>query len=346
MLKNETVLGTKRTFGEVELVQLILTKESSMMPIGTPVLSAVGGESSRGKVPIYVVFSPNISGSTRRLVLAPSTCLENANIPAIDRIHSVLDVESFVPEKIARLVEYVQDVGAITLISSDDTALTAAATFVKEIGRQFKYKGLFSYSPAGPLFYSRRGSDVQLAVVSLFALRYCIPIFNPRKVDGIGVRYCHAAKNLSEERGTLDSAFRFEMVYSNHLDNVFEVDGCRINTEGIHLSLYRDMESLSTLRIKQDKKDKNTQPAKEKEVKLYNGGEIKISFSSPQQPGFEEWVTEHNEQSNESPEETPGPLTFGVGETYWPEANALVNEELSLDEESDIDEPDIPDEEI
>jgi hypothetical protein len=72
--------------------------------------------------------------------------------------------------------------------------------------------------------------DDIVPVMMFFDLKYFIPIFNPKKADGIGVRILYLSRD-NTEKNVANPVFYSEMVASNNRTNLFYLDGVSILKE-------------------------------------------------------------------------------------------------------------------
>ena len=140
--------------------------------------------------------------------------------------------------------------GAISIVIECQPGRSDIIKNIMQLNNYFKYHELFSYNNQGQKSL-RDQEDRYVCVVSLFDLQYCIPIFNTKKVDGIGVRIITTCNKSSEEYGYLDPVVRADFILSNYEDNVFFVDGVHINTYKypVGSSILIELEKMVSLKV-------------------------------------------------------------------------------------------------
>lgn len=152
-------------------------------------------------------------------------------------------ISEFKADNFSTLLKYVKDNGSITfnisaseyengLLVSNQEKKTAASVCefldtLYNICEGYKYYSLFfcQYSES---FVSADVSDIYYTA-SFLDLYNCVPIFNHRKVDGIGVIFNMNLINPTKATGSLVSKACIALVLSNYKDNIFITDGIRIN---------------------------------------------------------------------------------------------------------------------
>jgi len=176
--------------------------------------------------------------------------------------HKVLTVSKFDIGKFDRLLEFVRDIGGISLVIEYETGRRAAPDSIKQIEKVFKYSSLFYYNAWTNKFLKDK-EDKFICILTLLDIPYCLPLFNMRKVDGIGLSFTGAIVKASKAQGYLHRTFRADFIYSNYEDNVFFVDG--IATNGMQRpdnSIYDNLNKLTSQRFEIGKEDKDRKKKK------------------------------------------------------------------------------------
>lgn len=155
--------------------------------------------------------------------LSPKSLITNHKIKAVDK---------FEKNKLYSINKYVADNAAITFTFSN---LKAAALFWKDIPylcSTYKYTALFYHLGGGR---KRKNPEEKfIPFVSFIDLPYCIPVFDYRKIDGMGVCCGFMYKKGHEENGKiLYTTTTVDMLYfilSNHQANILYTDGVKLGS--------------------------------------------------------------------------------------------------------------------
>jgi hypothetical protein len=219
--------------------------------------------------------------------------------------HKILTVSSFDFGKFDRLLEFVRDVGGLSLIVEYEEGRRELAESVRQIERVFKYCSAFSYNTwSDKQLWTK--DDKFVCVLTFLDMPYCVPLFNMRKVDGIGLSFCGATVQASIEYGYLNKTFRTDLMYSNYEDNIFFVDGIAVNSmRRPDSSIYSELNKLTVRHFEIGKPDKKKRmfsaPAGE-DIVSQVGGNVSFSFP-PSETQPEEMVEEATDDSPEVAQE-------------------------------------------
>jgi hypothetical protein len=215
---------------EPEFAHVILSQDWDSWPCGTPlVIDGTCLRSERAEnIRTFSLFPPRSYINKLEDIIVHRDCLVRTSLPPLAETHRTLTVEKFDNSRLERLRQYVKEMGGITFIVKEEKNRKKLIRTLKFFPRLFKYSSLFHYSRYGNKYLSG-DDDELLGVISFFNLPYCVPLFNMKKVDGIGLSYCQAPRKISEKNNMLVRAFRVDMVLSNYLDNIFVIDGSDVN---------------------------------------------------------------------------------------------------------------------
>ena len=266
MLDSNTILGI-RTYLECEEYEHgLLTQNNDCWPCGTPIVYRAGIlESQRRPVstaPAYVLMPPSQAAGGVEYAQVHLGAISPVGLKPLCKNHKVLTVSKFDIGKFDRLLEFVRDIGGISLVIEYETGRRAAPDSIKQIEKVFKYSSLFYYNAWTNKFLKDK-EDKFICILTLLDIPYCLPLFNMRKVDGIGLSFTGAIVKASKAQGYLHRTFRADFIYSNYEDNVFFVDG--IATNGMQRpdnSIYDNLNKLTSQRFEIGKEDKDRKKKK------------------------------------------------------------------------------------
>lgn len=166
----------------------------------------------------------------------PGTCVKihNKNIyqlPQKNLIggHKVKPIDTFNIEKIGEIRDFVKSNTAITFAMFDARKGSNFFATIPNLCSRYKHSAFFYHCGDGLSGNIRDTNDVFVSFVSFIDINYCIPIFDHRKVDGMGV-YCGFMYNNKHGRcPVLIDVLCF--VLSNHQENLLYADGVKITPE-------------------------------------------------------------------------------------------------------------------
>jgi len=220
-------------------------------------------------VPVLFPFSP-------RTGVTPGTCIKinSKNIyelPQKNLIvgHKVKTIDKFNVKNLKKIRDFVKDNAAITFALFDASNAIDFFASIPDLCSRYNHSTFFYHYGNGLSGHIRDADDVFVSFVSFIDINYCIPIFDHRKVDGMGV-YCGLMYNNKKNKGSILIDVLCS-VLSNHKENLLYTDGTNIATESrvsndvlkymiqrIKLKSKCKMEKAVTDKVKKVKNDENT----------------------------------------------------------------------------------------
>lgn len=194
--------------------------------------------------------------------------------------HAVKDLVHFNSRKLRKIQEYVDAYGSISFnIGANNpagkhkyTAGSFALKFIEnllEISEQYTYNSL-QYNAINDGY--KIDSNNMVFILTFLSLSNCVAIFNPKKLDGMGMIFSIAQKKESFESGTLSSVAKIAMLYSNHLDNLFVVDGVTISeVDPLHKDTVGRLASFITANADSKPKNKGKKKSSKDDVLRFIG---------------------------------------------------------------------------
>ena len=146
--------------------------------------------------------------------------------------HKIKVVDEFKKSRLYDIGEYVTTNAALTFTFPN---LKTAYMFwenIPHLCHMYKYTAFFYHLGGG----KRRKSPKEefIPFVSFIDLPYCVPIFNHRKINGMGVccgfMYKKEHNNNGKITYTTTTVDTLYFILSNHKTNVFYIDGVKLNT--------------------------------------------------------------------------------------------------------------------
>lgn len=153
-------------------------------------------------------------------------------IPSPDHIIAsgqVVYIEEFI-NNIPKIQKFLANNKSLTLIINNLAGCMKFITHgIEEIQSGFKYSTCTSYIAPGNWHDSNCPEDQLMLFITIHNLANAVPIFNRRKVDGLAISVVTIWPESSIHTGCLYSNSDFNVIVSNFEDNIFVVDGERIN---------------------------------------------------------------------------------------------------------------------
>lgn len=187
-------------------------------------------------------------------------------------------LKTVVPKKvdIAQLddaIAYTNEYGAISLRPDQE----GTKEFLKNMNyllSRYKFHTSIDYSYATAKQVRGWGISNETAAVpciTIFDISHCIPIFNTRKVDGIGLLYEVILKDATEVNGSVFKSSSLTMIFSQFNDNLFYLDGETLASpnkfdRSIIKYLLQGVDDIQVL-VKQNRKEKENKKPKQKPTK-------------------------------------------------------------------------------
>lgn len=164
--------------------------------------------------------------------------------------HPIENVERFPLDKMATINERVKETGAYTFVVEKEKAILEAVKKIPKVSEEaFRVASLMKYE----IDTSKSAGSKLNLLVSFLDLPYCIPIYDSRYVDGMGMFVALYFPEISEEKQTLFIKHIYAVVLSHHKENVLTIDG------GSEVNAYEPIPSgltdlfLSTVKQKPEK---------------------------------------------------------------------------------------------
>ena len=143
-------------------------------------------------------------------------------------LHYIKPIEKFSMGTINYVIKYAKHWGAITL---KFVGHQEAANFVNKLKAIFKLYN--HYSSFGSNFQHTSSAFFKHATCKFYAtfidVSYCVPIWNPKKVDGMGLIISLVSDDTGQPNGMPLVAFNSAIMLTNYEENIFKVDGCVAN---------------------------------------------------------------------------------------------------------------------
>lgn len=187
--------------------------------------------------------------------------------------HKFKIIEFFDESQIKTIKQYTEEYGAITLIIEEQAAMVSAINSITSIKNAFNYCCFMNVKNANP---DHSADDLPALFISFIDLPYAIPIFNDKKVNGIGVRMGLYWPKLTESSHKLTPIYEIYFIVSMFEENIFYIDGKTLNKPGMddksqkELFMFNLEQSLKPQKEKSLKQKKATKDNLTIDVGTYN----------------------------------------------------------------------------
>lgn len=186
---------------------------------------ALSGEISAGKKFAHAVipFSPRDGYSLRHKTGVTPQIIRMDSRQLIEG-HRIEVLDKFPLNSIRELATMAQERGGISFIISDRKEMTRTVNgLIGRAEKVFKYVECMKYETDA---YSRElvGDDLVLSV-TFMDLPYCIPIYDTRNMDGVGVMVSLFHPKATERSGSFHHHCIYATVLSNFAENLYKIDG-------------------------------------------------------------------------------------------------------------------------
>jgi len=296
MLDSNTILGVRGYLNCEEYDHGILTQNWERWPLGAPVVysreefeSDEHGSATR----ILSLISPSQQAAGLETIAVYTKNIVPVDLKPLRKYHKVLNIDRFDIDRLDRLIEFIHDVGAISLVIDSDIGRKHISADLRKLSDVFKYNTLFYYNRWGSKHLAGK-DDVYSCVLTFLDIPYCIPLFNTHKVDGIGLSVSGVTHEQSIKTGVLNRVFKAEIIYSNYADNLLVIDGVDVNKNSpIGDSMFREIGDVVNRELEVgppvSSKKKKRMLSSDKEQEPSNVGYTGSSgnFKAPVQPPSE-----------------------------------------------------------
>ena len=243
---------------------LVLNSEGQGIPMYTPVIVEKDVGYVRG-----TIYFPTGEGHLHRnyILIAKNESLLPLKPKGIIQDRRVKIIDEFEYKKVGKIQEFVRGDGAITFIIEDPAA---AMEFIKNLGYFKKEFPCTSFcggnSPGGSRNPPTVGDSLSL-VITMYDLKYAIPVFNKKKADGMAITITLMWAKTNELVSSIAYVNEICFIVNSYPDNVLFVDGTKIRDKSfmnnacisLFLSQINDEVVRQSNRLSKDKKQKSIQ---------------------------------------------------------------------------------------
>ena len=207
---------------------LIINSEGQSVPTYTPVI--VEEDIGYKRATIYF---PTVTGHVNRgfvlikqkesfIPLKPEGIIQNRRVKIIDE---------FEYKKLRKIKEFVRSNGAITFVIESPKEILEFMKSLEQFKKEFFCTSFCgSNSPGGNKKPLVKGDQLAL-IITIYDLKYAIPIYNKKKADGMAVSITLMWPKGSEQLDQLIHINEMHFIVNSYPDNILFVDGVRIRDD-------------------------------------------------------------------------------------------------------------------
>jgi hypothetical protein len=288
-------LGVVGDASEISSVMVNESHNGMGIMIGTPGLVIRRGYKDDGDKTQVLFTYPAAPGiNTHYCTVARKSDLTLLNDCFLHN-HRIITVPTFDSSKIKSINEYVNQKGALSLTIERIARITgtvgqasskAATNFVDklyDIINRYRYNSTL-YVKVNDGYTASDTDDVGYTI-TFISLHNCIPVFNPKRLDGMFMLINMYEKDKSRTVGMMSSIMTVGIVLSNYEDNVFVVDGVRIlGNQLFDKKTITRLKKIIELNAQIKTKNKKSKSKKEHIIQFSNAG-ASIQYSSASTSG-------------------------------------------------------------
>lgn len=184
---------------------------------------------SSPKVSILTYFPPNGHCNVGNSSIVAENDIQVMDTKQLLDDHQIKTIDKFDFGKLEEISEYAKLNGVITFRLQDPDAVINFFKNIAYISDLYKYN-IFPIHNTGGYDTSSIHDDILITTVSFFDMPYAIPVYNTKKIDGLGIRICTFWENLSKAERYVNKVDDMYLVVSKSPDNILYVDGQDINS--------------------------------------------------------------------------------------------------------------------
>lgn len=141
--------------------------------------------------------------------------------------HKFINALSFGPKRIAQAIKLTKENSAVSFVMSKQTAVSFLQKLIPLALDRYKYHSVFHtfYNNNIKSYVNIVPGDCAISVVSFLDIRHCIPIFNTRRVDGVGIIFRTILPLTSKKDKMLIEIAEMSVILSQFKENLFCIDG-------------------------------------------------------------------------------------------------------------------------
>lgn len=204
---------------------ILLNSEGSNIPIYTPIIIEKDIGYKKG-----TLYFPTSSGYSNRnsiainydksiLPIKPKGVVQNRRIKVVDE---------FEYRKLNKIQEYIRGNGAVTFIIENIKEMEKFLSSLRKFKDDFPCTSFCGgHSPGGGKNPPVKGDMLSL-VITIYDLKYAIPIFNRKKADGMAVSITLVWPKGSEQYTQIIYVNEMHFIVNSYPENVLFVDGAKV----------------------------------------------------------------------------------------------------------------------
>ena len=237
VLKCADTFGSGHTVEDFIHAYVKMSEKFNKWPMNTPLLTTAkefreqSDSRRRGGVLGMTIF-PACPGNRPEAAPFSVDALHESRLIPLPKILRVLSVDELEVEKCNKMNDYVHDVGAISFVIEKSEGRACTMKFMEHLLKKYRINLVYNHNilrgdKEGILVQDK--NDRIATRVSFIDIQYTTPLYDTKKVDGVGIIVENFNINKAFDEGT---DFIYDQTYcllSNFDENIHYIDGKQLS---------------------------------------------------------------------------------------------------------------------
>jgi hypothetical protein len=197
-------------------------------------LEWLSGKGNKGQqMHAKILFPPNPTFKSNYQITVVSDRVHVMDPKMLLDGHRVKNIDEFETSKISKIADFVKEQGVLSLRMEDPTVATKFMKNLNCFAKAYKKTVFMGHNhPGNESPKSSNVDDLLVTYATFLDLPYAIPIYNRKKVDGMGIRIGMYWPASSHSMGGMHASDEACVALSQYADNLLVVDGAIVNKSG------------------------------------------------------------------------------------------------------------------
>jgi hypothetical protein len=238
VLKCAGTFGSGHTVEDFIHAYVKVSEKLNKWPMNTPLLTTAKefreqGDSRRRVGVIGMTIFPTCPGNRPEASPFSIDQLHESRLTPLPKILRVLSVDALEVEKCNQMNDYVHDVGAISFVIENGEGRAGTIKFMEHFFKKYRINLVYNHNvihgdKEGILVQNK--NDRIATLVSFFDIQYTTPLYDTKKVDGVGIIIENFNVNQALEDGNTTIYDQTFCLLSNFDENIYCIDGKQLSS--------------------------------------------------------------------------------------------------------------------
>jgi hypothetical protein len=238
VLKCYSTFGNGHTVEDFIHAYVKVSEKSNKWPMNTPLLTTAKefreqADSRRKAGVIGMTIFPTCPGSRPEASPFSVDSLYESRLTPLPKILRVLSVDELEVEKCNEMNDYVHDVGAISFLIEKSEGRACTMKFMEHFFKKYRITLVYNHSimcgdKEGIVIQNK--NDRIATLISFIDIQYTTPLYDTKKVDGVGIIIENININKALEEGDTTIYDQTYCLLSNFDENIYHIDGKQLPT--------------------------------------------------------------------------------------------------------------------